>query len=307
MHNYDALSRERIVTGDEYRLFSELIDRRFGIKLKGAQMLTFHMKASHRLAVLGIETYREYYDYLAADPGGRESAILLSHLINHDTSFISDSGQIRLLISLLTGRASAHQPCRPNRLRILSAASGTGQEVYTLSAVVNSCGFSPPAWDVEIIGIDIDPASIARAQEGRYRRDSFNASCGEGMFLKEYLIAAGDWYVIKPCLRQNVEFRAVNLVDSESFAGLGAMDIIFCRHVLGSMTGSGIQRAVRNLYSALSDDGYLFISASESLIQHTSLFTQEYMGPITVYRKNSCNSRCQARLNSTPVQQQGTR
>ncbi len=304
MFNNAVIDRERIVTEDEYRLFSEYIEQRFGWRLKSGRMLTFHMRVSHRLAILGIETYREYYDHLLSDPRGMESALLLSHLTSHETCYCHDSDQLRLLSALLKEFGASHRSGQKKRLRILSAGSGAGEEAYTLSAVVHGCGFSPPAWHIEIIGIDVNPAAIARAQEGWYRRDALADAISDVIFLREYFDAMGDRYVVKPYLREHVEFRAVNLVESESFAGLGAMDIIFCRQVLSGMADSGIQRLARNLFNALSDDGYLFISASESLIQHTSLFVPVYFGALTVYRKNSRNRQEQAGLQAATAPKQ---
>lgn len=304
MHNNAAIDRELIVTEDEYRLFSELLERRFGMLLKSGKMLTFHMKVSHRLAVLGIETYREYYDHLVSDPGGMEAAVLMSHLTNHESCFFRDREQIRLFSSLLHDAAGSDQVRQKKSIRILSAASAAGEEAYTLSAAVRSCGFSPPAWDIKIIGIDIDPSAIVRAQEGRYSRASFDAEVSDRTFITENFITDGDRYVAKPSLRENVEFRFGNLVDSESVARLGTMDMIFCRHVLETMTDSGIQRAVANLLSILSDEGYLFIGTSESLIQHTSLFVPEHIGSMTVYRKKAGNHHGQVGLNSSNVLQQ---
>ncbi len=304
MTNKAGIATERIVTEDEYRRFRELIEERFGMKLKGGRRLTFHMKISHRLAILGLETYQQYYDYLVSDPEGIEPAILLSHLANHETCFFRDREQIKLLSSLLNEAAAGQQPGHKRGIRILSAASGTGEEAYTLSSVIRSCGFCPPEWDVKIIGIDVDPAALSKAQKGRYTRNSFSDTVSGSTFIREDFIAEGDQYIVKPDLRENVEFRSANLVDSGSFAGLGVMDIIFCRHVLENMTESGIQRAVRNLFSILADDGYLFIGTSESLIQYTSLFVPQYVGGMTVYRKNVRNRQAQTGLRARRFLQQ---
>jgi len=299
-----GIATEQIVTEDEYRRFRELIEERFGMKLKGGRRLTFHMKVSHRLAILGLETYQQYYDYLLSDTEGLEPAILLSHLANHETCFFRDREQIKLLTSLLNEAAAGQQPGQKKSIRILSAASGTGEEAYTLSSVIQSCGFCPPEWDVKIIGIDVDPAAIARAKAGRYNRNSFSDKVSGSTFMPEDFIAEGDHYIVKPILRKNVEFRAANLVDSGSFAGLGLMDIILCRHVLENMTESGIQRAVRNLSGILSDEGYLFIGTSESIIQHTSLFVPQYVGGLTVYRKNVRSRQGQTGLRARRFLQQ---
>lgn len=306
MYNNAGLTREGIVTEIEYRLFSELLEERFGMKLKSDKMLTFHMKVSHRLAILGLETYREYYDLIASDPEGREAAVLMSHLSNHETCFFRNAEQFTLLSSLLQGMADSHQFRHDRSLRILSVASATGEEAYTLGAVAHSCGFCPPEWDVKIIGIDIDPTALDSAQEASYGLDSFGTEISDKTFISEYFIADGGRYVIKPFLREKVEFRPVNLVDNEALDGLGTMDIIFCRNVLGAMSGSGIQRAVMNLFRVCSDEGYLFIGASEGLIQHTNLFLPVQAGALTVYRKNvSRKSKHAGLLPKEVLQQEG--
>ncbi|MBI5076603.1 MAG: methyltransferase domain-containing protein [Nitrospirae bacterium] len=307
MHNHAGIIREQIITEDEYRLFTELLEQRFGKMLKSGKMLSFHMKVSHRLAVLGMGTYREYYDYLVSDPEGMEAAVLMSHLANHESCFFRDEEQFRLLSTLLKEAAGSYQLKHKKSIRILSAASATGEEAYTLSSAVRSCGICRPAWDVKIIGIDIAPKAIVWAKEGRYGRDSFGTEVSDKNFRTENFTADGERYMVKPCLRENVEFRFGNLVDAKSLAGLGTMDMIFCRHILGSMTDSGIQRAVRNLFSLLSDEGYLFIGTSESIIQHTNLFVPMRTGAMTVYRKNICREPRLAGMCSMDVLQQEAR
>lgn len=289
MFKNSGSAQEQVVTEDEYILFCNFLEKRFGIKLKGGRSLVFHMKVSHRLAILGIETYQQYYDYLASDPEGTEPVILFSHVANHATRFFRDRDQLQFFSSELKEIAELCRNRKKNNIRILSAGSGTGEEVYTLNAIVRSNGLCSPQWDVKIIGVDIDHAAMSRAQEGRYGQNSFAYVADDKNFISDYFIPDGDRYAVKHFLRENIEFRSVNLVDGKSYSGLGLMDIIFCRHVLENMTESGIQRAVQNLFNILSDDGYLFIGTSESIIQHTNLFVPRYRDGMTVYRKNLVN------------------
>ena len=74
MRNDDTMTgRDQGLTAEEYCCFRELIERQTGVLLMDDKRLPFHMKVSHRLEILGIGTYQEYYDAIMSDQVGRDN------------------------------------------------------------------------------------------------------------------------------------------------------------------------------------------------------------------------------------------
>ena len=273
------------MTEEEYSLLKELVGREFGIQLKGDKRLTLHTKVSHRLSILGFATYREYYEFIVSDPTREELFIFASHITNNETYFFREKPQLDLFSGLLHEIKIANQKQNRNTLRVLSLASSSGEEAYSLNIIIQESGLFVWDWDIRTTGIDIDRNAIKKAREACYTKNSFRALNGSG-YVDKYFSVDGDRYTLRRSLTANVEFRHGNLLESGSYEGLSQVDTIFCRNVLIYMSDEAIEKIVQNFYHCLSDTGYLFIGSSESLIQKTNLFFPEYKDGVIVYRKN---------------------
>ena len=82
-----------------------------------------------------------------------------------------------------------------------------------------------------------------------------------------------------------VGFRAGNIIDSASYLGLPAMDVIFCRNVLIYFSDAMILKVVRLFHDALVPGGSLFLGHAESLSRITDLFTPIRFQGAMIYRK----------------------
>lgn len=286
-----TLFKKDIMTEDEFNLLRALINKEFGILLKGDKRLTFHAKVSHRLNILGLKSYRDYYEFIISDSSREELFTLVSHITNNETYFFREKMQLEVFSGLLNELKKQRLKNNRNVLKILSLACSSGEEAYTLNILVQESGLFMWDWDIKITGIDIDKNAIEKANAAVYTKNSFRLN-GNMELVNKYFTAEGDRYNLKKIFTKNVAFRHGNLLDLNSFAGLNDIDVVFCRNVLIYMDDDAISRIMGNLYNSLSDSGYLFIGSAESLIQKTDLFVPEYTNGIIVYRKNQIRASC---------------
>ena len=280
--------KKDFMTEEEFSLLNNLIHKEFGIFLKGDKRLTLHTKVSHRLNILGLKTYRNYYDFIISDPSKDELYTLASHITNNETYFFREKTQLDVFAELLKEIKREKVKRNENTFRILSLACSSGEEPYTLSIIIQESGLFVWDWDIKITGMDIDRNAINRAKSACYTKNSFRALNGDSSFINKYFAVDGNNYNLRKILTRNVEFRHGNVVDSNSFVGLGSMDVIFCRNVLIYMSDEAIEKTILNLYNCLTDcGGYLIVGSAESLIQKTDLFSPEYTNGIIVYKKNA--------------------
>jgi chemotaxis protein methyltransferase CheR len=274
------------MTEEEYALFRRLLDKEFGIVLKGDRRLTLHTKLSHRLAALGIASYRDYYDLLASGPSREELFHFVSHITNNETYFMRETGRIPVFTSLLNEVKRYRQKRDQNKVTILSAGCSTGEEVYTLNILLIESGIFAWGWDVQIIGIDVNSSALKRARSAVYTKNSFRSLNGDEEFSRKYFERRDGSYILKRTYRSNVEFRRGNILDAGSLDGIDDIDILFCRNVFIYMSDDAMRRIAENFYHHLTDEGYLFIGSSESLLNKTELFIPEHREGSIVYRKN---------------------
>jgi len=192
---------------------------------------------------------------------------------------------------LLAGLKQEKEKMGQHTLRLLSLASSSGEEAYTLNIIIQESGLFDGNWDVRITGVDMDRNALEKARSACYTKNSFKIPEGDNDIAKKYFTAEEAFFALREPYTNNTEFRYGNITSSSSFEGLDIMDVIFCRNVLISMTENAFGKIIRNCYRTLSDAGYLFVGSSESLIRRTDLFVPEYKDDIVVYRKNlNCGS-----------------
>jgi chemotaxis protein methyltransferase CheR len=274
------------MTEEEYALFRRLLDREFGIILKGDKRLTLHAKLSHRLDLLGITSYRDYYDLVTSGPEREELFHFVSHITNTETYFMREAGRLSLFTSLLSEVKRHRQKRNQNKVTIFSAGCSTGEEVYTLNITLMESGLFAWGWDVRIIGLDVNRSALRRAKNASYSKNSFRGLNGDEEFSRKYFDRKEGLYILKKPYRSNVEFRHGNILDPACLDGVDDIDILFCRNVFIYMSDEAMGRIAGNFYNHLADEGYLFIGSSESLLNKTELFKPEYREGSIVYRKN---------------------
>jgi chemotaxis protein methyltransferase CheR len=275
-----------MMTEEEYALFRILLDKEFGIVLKGDGRMTLHAKLSHRLARLNVASYRDYYDLVTSDPSGDELSYFISQVTNKETYFLREKGGIALFGSLLNEVKRYRQKKEQKRVTVVSAGCSTGEEVYTLSITLIESGLFAWGWDVRIIGVDVSSAALEKARNAVYREDSFRGLRGNEEFPQKYFDGEDGVYALKKPYRSRVEFRRGNILDPHALDGIGDIDIIFCRNVFIYMGDAAVRCVAGNFFSRLVDDGYLVIGSAESLLNRTELFIPEYREGAIVYRKN---------------------
>ncbi len=270
---------------EEYSLLKDLINKEFGIVIKGDKRLTLHTKLAHRLAIRGLATYRDYYDLIVSEPSKEELFIFISHITNNETYFLRESSQLNAFAKLLVDLKKQKQKKNQNRISILSAGCSTGEEVYTLNIMLMESGLFAWGWDISLIGIDVNRISLGKAENAVYTKNSFRMLNGNEDFSQKYFNEEDGLYILKSPYRSHVQFRHGNLLDPRSFDGIGSADIIFCKNVFIYMNNNAIKRVAENFYRLLADDGYLFIGSSEGLLKKTDLLVPEYRDGVIVYRK----------------------
>ena len=159
-------------------------------------------------------------------------------------------------------------------IRVWSAASSTGEELYTLGIVLNEF-FENKKWDIRLLGSDLDTGVLEKAQMGIYAESVLRGIAPH--LLQKYFLRGTDnnsgLYRVKDSLKALVKFRKFNLIKDE-FPGGIKFDIIFLRNVLIYFKPDTIQIVIDKMYNMLDKGGHLFIGNSETLLNIDHKFKQ---------------------------------
>jgi chemotaxis protein methyltransferase CheR len=232
-----------------------------GISLSEAKRNLLYSRLSRRLRVLGFDTFADYRAYLDETP--REIENFINSISTNHTRLFRESHHFDHL------RASVIQPFvadlkrgRAQRLRVWSAGCSSGEEPFTISAVI--CKELPDAerYDVRILATDIDTEVLRKAERGEFVVSSTDEL--PPAYSALFRDGSGGTVVAEAKMRALIAFRRLNLMESWPFRG--PFDAIFCRNVMIYFDGPTKAKLIDRFIQCIRPGGWLYIGHSESLI-----------------------------------------
>ena len=256
------------LTDPEYQLLRRLVYTQTGITLGNRKKALLQARLSGRLRELGLPSFLAYYRYVRAALNQQEE---LQHLVNrvatNTTAFFREPVHFRFLAeSLLPAWQRQVARDRAPRLRLWSAGCSTGQEAYSLAAVLHSFLGEGARLDAKILATDVSSRALAMAKAARYSDPLAVIPPGwRGSFLS---VRSGEqrYLTVTPAARARVSFRLLNLL-TERLPFRGRFDVIFCRNVLIYFDEPTQHAVIARLAEQLTPRGCLVLGLAEGLTQ----------------------------------------
>jgi len=216
--------------------------------------------AGRRVEALGLPSLEAYAARLASDR--EEVRALAEKLTVGETYFFRNSNDLRAFVeTVIPERARAQAGVR--RLRFLSAGCSSGEEAYTLAMLLlDAKGLA--GWDVSVLGVDVNRASLHRAKRARYSAWSLRQTSDAQR--ARFFEPDGREHRVRDEVRALVRFEERNLAEEDAASWPpGSFDAVFCRNVLMYFTPEVTRRVVARIARALAPDGFLFLGHAETL------------------------------------------
>jgi chemotaxis protein methyltransferase CheR len=269
-------------TPAELTAFRETIEQRLGLRFDDGRAEELRRLLQQRVAAAGVAGPERYLAGLSAT-GAPELRVLAERLTVNETFFFRSPDNLRALVqTVLPERIRARGAQR--RLRILSVGCASGEEPYSLAIQLRESLPELQDWDVQLTGLDLDPAVLAQARAGRYGTWSLRAT--PEALRRRYFRVEGRHHLLSPEVKRRVIFEERNLAqDAPAFWGGQGCDVIFCRNVLMYFSPRQAAEAVQRLASALLPGGSLFLGHAETLRGLSQAFQLVQDGDTFFYRR----------------------
>jgi chemotaxis protein methyltransferase CheR len=247
---------------EQLERFRRAVGARLGLRFEDDKLELLAEVAAERVEATGARSLDAYVSRLSGEAGREEIRPLAARLTVGETYFFRNANDMEAFSGLVLPE-SVRRRGADRRLRILSAGCASGEEPYTLAMLVRSAP-QLAGWDVRVLGIDVNPAAIARAREGRYSPWSLRQTT-PALRARFFRTEGRDSRVVDD-VRALVSFEERNLVeeDPELWAP-GSFDVVFCRNVVMYFAPEVFRRVVARIAGALLPGGYLFLGHAETL------------------------------------------
>jgi len=246
------------ITDQEFALFQRLIYKIAGISLSDAKKVLLVGRLSRRLRVYEFGTFTQYYRMLATGDHPEEVQTMVDLLTTNETYFFREPKHFDFLRDEIIARRN-----NTSLLRVWSAASSSGEEVYSIAMTLAEALPRAP-W--EVVGSDISTQVLAKATAGHYslaRTEGIPPGHMQKYCLKGVRANAGT-FLIAPELRNKTSFYQINLMHPVQ-AEIGEFEVVFLRNVMIYFDPETKAKVVHNLLPRLKPGGHLIIGHSETL------------------------------------------
>ncbi|HWF01012.1 MAG TPA: protein-glutamate O-methyltransferase CheR [Caulobacteraceae bacterium] len=270
------------VSAEEFQRLGEFLYRRTGMVFGEAKRYYVQRRIWDRMAATGTTTFAVYFARLRSDLSGEVEQFINAFTVN-ETYFYREDHQLRCLTSDLLPLRTERR-ASTDAIRIWSSPCSTGEEPYSIAMWLLENWSQVDAWDIEIVGSDIDTAVIEAAQEGVFGRRALMRLTPE-LISRYFTELPGERWRILDDLRSSVRFTPCNLIEEDQTRAHGRFDVIFCRNVLIYFDDASRRRAAENLYEALLPGGFICLGHTESMSRVSPLFEVARYADAIVYRR----------------------
>jgi chemotaxis protein methyltransferase CheR len=265
---------------DEMERTTQLIYRHTGMTFGETKRYYIERRIADRMAKTGTSAV---HAYLTLAAHGAEAEQLINAFTINETYFYREEHQLAALANTILPEIVRDR--RPGDLiRIWSMPCSTGEEPYSIAIWLLENWPMVDAYNVEIVGSDIDTAAVAAAKAGLFNARSLAklpTNVREAYFEPEYRHRRK----LIDDLRESVRFTTTNLVDAASVAMQGRFDVVLCRNLLIYFDDASRAAAAANIHACLNPGGFLCLGHSESMARISENFALARLDDAIVYRK----------------------
>lgn len=241
----------RTVTGQDFSLYKKSTIRR---------------RIERRMAQHSIEDHAVYLRYLKENLC--EVHTLFKELLINVTSFFRDGEAFVLLQREVLPQLLQDKPA-DYVFRVWVAGCATGEEAYSIAILLRELmDENHQEFKVQIYSTDLDEDAITIARAGIYPSSIIQDMGAER--LNRFFIKEDSGYRIKKEIREMVVFAVHNVIKEPPFTRL---DVLSCRNLMIYLEPELQARLIPVFHYALKPGGVLLLSPSESIGNHTELFS----------------------------------
>src|SRR5215217_1530773 len=279
----DLLARANAIaplSGVDLGTLSDFLYARTGMQFGESKRYYIDRRVAERMAHRHLVDFADYFSLLRTDPDEAEQ--LINSFTVNETYFYREDHQLACLSrSILPDLVRGKGP--GDKIRIWSVPCSSGEEPYSIAIWLLENWALVDAYNVEIVGSDIDSDIVAEALEANYGQRALMRL--PPALVERYFepVQNGRFRLLQD-LRESVSFTGVNITDPGSVARQGRFNVIFCRNLLIYFDEAARIRCMRSLFDSLRPGGYILLGHSESMSRISERFVTRRFPEAIVYQ-----------------------
>ena len=238
----------------------EMVFKYTGITMNEKKRSLLQSRLRPRLRELSLKSYEEYVNYLKTTQS--EVEVFIDCVTTNETFFFRTHRVWDFFNKRFLPEWYAEH--KGETLKIWSAASSSGEEIYSLGICATEFQLKHPDFKFELNASDISQEILGKAQAGIYGERSVDGLKKYNVeWYHKYIETCGDKWKIKDTIRNQVRFSSHNLMTSPKLKNY--FDIVFLRNVMIYFQDTEQKIILKNVSQALKQRSHLVLGESESI------------------------------------------
>jgi two-component system CheB/CheR fusion protein len=227
---------------------------------------TIGRRIERRMFQHSIDDTEQYANYIKEHPA--EAHILFRELLINVTCFFRDTAAFEVLEKKILPELVKNKT-KGDVFRVWISGCSTGEEAYSVAILLRELlDETRKELKIQIYGTDLDDDAIDKARAGIYPINIAQDITPER--LHRFFVKEENSYRIKKEIREMIVFAIQNVIKDPPFTKL---DFLSCRNLMIYLTPELQDRLITAFHYALKPEGVLLLSPSESVGNHTNLFS----------------------------------
>ena len=245
----------------EFEQLTQKISRDRGFACASYKEKCLRRRIAVRMRARGVHTYTDYARVLDSDSAEYDRlldalTINVTKLFRNWTVYETLAEQV---IPMLWNASS--QP-----IHVWSAGCSSGEEPYSLAILFHRYAALRGQLDqierVDVLGTDIDRASLTAAERGQFTEAAFDETPAD---LRDRYFSGKPPFAVAPAVRRSVRFQRIDLLEKGP-PHAGGFELITCRNVLIYFDRDTQERLLSRFYDALAPGAFLVLGKVETLL-----------------------------------------
>ena len=265
-----------------FEFLRDVVRRGAGIVLTAEQEYLVHLRLGPLLRQEKLGSVGELVTRLRQETTPELRKRVVEAFTTNETSFFRDVDCFNTLRdAILPGLIERRRT--EKRLTIWSAASSSGQEIYSIGMTLRESFPEITSWSIRLIASDLHADMLERTRAGSYSQIEVNRGLPAPMLTKYFRRDRTEWQIADE-LRKMVETVAANL--TQQWPSLPTMDLIFLRNVLIYFDNETKKTILKKARALLRSDGFLLLGTAETPMLLGNWFVPVQFGKSVAYRPN---------------------
>jgi chemotaxis protein methyltransferase CheR len=260
------ISSNVALSAENFDYLVNFVQQSSGITLQKHQIYLLENRLVPIMHQVGIDTLDRLVEKLKLQPA-LVGKLIVEALATHESSFFRDKKVFDFFSETIIPKLFQKVPTLSS-YKIWSAACSSGQEPYSIGILLkehlSNIGSSASISTV-IFATDFSEKILEKAKSGVFSHFEAQRGLPIKLLLKYFTKHQNNW-LINNEIKDIVRFENYNLIKPQKVL-TGMFDVVFCRNVLIYFDHHDKQKVLEHLASKLKPEGYLFLGASEFVLQ----------------------------------------